>query len=81
MTENLVRIQSYAIMKGVTQMTVRNWITSGKVKSIKIDDVAFVVLTDEEVQERKSLFSQHPTKGLHRIGDVMNAVLNGNVEE
>lgn len=52
-TKKLVRIQTYAIMKGVTHVAVRNWIKSGKINTIEIDDMTYVILTDEEVEQRK----------------------------
>lgn len=47
-TKKLVRIQTYATMKGVTNVAVRNWIKSGKINTSEIDDMTFVILTDEE---------------------------------
>lgn len=78
---NLVTIRTYAEMKGVTAVCVYKWEKQGKITTTEIDGVKFVELSAEEMQQRESLFSKHPTKGLHRIGDVMNAVLNGKVEE
>lgn len=52
-TKKLVRIQTYAIMKSVTHVSVRNWIKSGKINTIEIDDMTYVILTDEEVEKRK----------------------------
>lgn len=45
--------QTYAIMKGVTQQTVRYWVAKGIIKNITIDKRHFVELTDEEVKLRK----------------------------
>lgn len=81
MYENLVSYQTYANMRGVTQETVRFWARKERIKTVSIDGRLFVVLTDEEVKQRQSLFSKHPTKGLHRIGDVMSAMFNGKIEE
>lgn len=77
MEQNLVTVRTYAGMYGVTPECVRKWVRQKKVQNKVIDGVNFIVLTDEEVKQRESLFSQHPTKGLHRIGDVMNAMFNG----
>lgn len=81
MEERLVTVRTYAEMYRVTTECVRKWIRQNKVNWKVIDGVNFVVLTDEEVKQRESLFSQHPTKGLHRIGDVMSAMFNGKAEE
>lgn len=81
MYDNLMTYANYARWKNRNQQTVRDWVAAGKVKSVNIDGRLFVVLTDEEVKQRESLFSQHPTKGLHRIGDVMSAMFNGKMEE
>lgn len=80
MEQNLVTVRTYAGMYGVTPECVRKWVRQGKVKNKMIDGVNFIVLTDEEMKQRESLFSQHPTKGLHRIGDVMSAMFNGDTE-
>lgn len=81
MYENLVSYQTYANMRGVTQETVRFWARKGRINTVSIDKRLFVVLTDEEVKQRQSLFSQHPTKGLHKISEVMDAILNGKTED
>ena len=80
MYDNLVSYQTYANMRGVTQETVRFWARKGRINTVSIDKRLFVVLTDEEVKQRQSLFSQHPTKGLHKISEVMDAMFNGNTE-
>lgn len=74
MYDNLVSYQTYANMKGVTQQTVRVWASKGSIKTVSIDKRLFVVLTDEEVRQRQSLFSDDPIHGLHRISDVMDAM-------
>lgn len=81
MEERLVTVRTYAEMYRVTTECVRKWIRQNKVNWKVIDGVNFVVLTEEEVKQRESLFSQHPTKGLHRSGDVMSAMFNGKAED
>lgn len=53
MYDNLVSYQTYANMRGVTQQTVRFWAEKGTIKTVSIDKRLFVVLTDEEVKQRK----------------------------
>lgn len=53
MYENLVSYQTYANMRGVTQQTVRFWASTGRIKTVCIDKRYFVVLTDEEIKQRK----------------------------
>ena len=53
MYDNLVSYQTYANMKGVTQQAVRLWAEKGTIKTVTIDKRLFVVLTDEEVKQRK----------------------------
>lgn len=53
MYDNLVSYQTYANMKGVTQQAVRLWAEKGTIKTVSIDKRLFVVLTDEEVKQRK----------------------------
>lgn len=77
---NLVTIRTYASMYNVTSACVYKWEKQNKIKTTQIDGVKFVVLTDEEVKQRQSLFSQHPTKGLHKISEVMDAMFNGKTE-
>lgn len=79
--KNLVTIRTYADMKGVTTVCVYKWEKQKKISTIEIDGVKFVELSAEEMEQRDALFSQHPTKGLHRIGDVMSAMFNGKSEE
>lgn len=55
MYDNLVRVDTYARMRGVTPECVRQWAISDKVKTVKIDGIRFVKLTKEEVKERKEL--------------------------
>lgn len=52
MYDNLVTTNTYAKMKGVTTECVRQWALQGKIKSIKIDNVRFIELSEEEVKER-----------------------------
>lgn len=51
--ENLMSYNNYAILKGVTQQAVRNWVEAGKIERVVIDNRSFVVLTDDEIVERK----------------------------
>lgn len=74
--ENKIRVSEYAAMKNVSTTAVYLWEKLGKVKIVKEYGMKLVVLTDEEVEQRKSLFSQHPTKGLHKISEVMDAMFN-----
>lgn len=53
MYKNLVKFQTYSRMKGVTYQCVKAWAEKGVIKSVRIDGVAFVVLTDEEAKQRK----------------------------
>lgn len=53
MYDNLVTYQTYSIMKGVTQQTVRYWVSIGKIESVTIDKRLFVKLTDEELKQRR----------------------------
>lgn len=50
-TERLVRVKRYADMKGVTTTAVYGWIEQGKVKSVKIDDVTFIILEEDGKEE------------------------------
>lgn len=45
--------RNYAAMKGVTVPTVYLWERNGKINVENMDGVKFVVLTDEEVKQRK----------------------------
>lgn len=76
MYEDLMTYANYAKWKNRNQQTVRDWVAAGKVNSVSIDGRLYVKLTDEEVKQRKSLFSNHPTKGLHNISEVMDAMFN-----
>lgn len=55
MYDNLVTTNTYAKMKGVTTECVRQWVLQGKVKSVKIDNVRFIELSEEEIKERNKL--------------------------
>mgnify|MGYP003467392897 CR=1 FL=1 len=50
-TEKLVRVKRYADMKGVTTTAVYGWIEQGKVKSVKIDDVTFIMIEEDGTEE------------------------------
>lgn len=45
MEQNLKTVAGYAKLKNVTTTTVYNWIKDGKVKSIKIDGITFVIVS------------------------------------
>ena len=51
--DDLVTTNTYAKMKGVTTECVRQWALQNKVKSIKIDGIRFIELSEEEVKERR----------------------------
>lgn len=51
--ERLMTIRNYAAMKGVTVPAIYLWEKRGKVKIENMDGVKFVVLTDEEMKQRK----------------------------
>lgn len=53
--DNLVTTNTYAKMKGVTTECVRQWALQGKVKSVKIDGIRFIELSEEEIKERNKL--------------------------
>lgn len=53
MYDNLMTYANYAMLRGKSQQTVRDWVSSGKVKSVSIDGRLYVLLTDEEVKERR----------------------------
>lgn len=55
MYDNLVTTKTYANMKGVTTECVRLWALKGKIKSVKIDGVRFIVLdgNDKDVKFTK----------------------------
>lgn len=55
MYENLVTSNTYAKLKGVTTECVRQWALQGKVKSVKIDGIRFIKLSEEEFKERNKL--------------------------
>ena len=55
MYDNLVTTNTYAKMKGVTTECVRQWALQRKVKSVKIDGIRFIKLSDEEMKERIKL--------------------------
>lgn len=51
--ERLVKFSTYAAMKGVTTPAVYLWEKLGKIKVEDMDGTKYVVLTDEEVKQRK----------------------------
>lgn len=53
MYKDLMTYNHYAVMKGVVQQTVRDWVATGKIESVNIDGRLFVKLTDEELKQRK----------------------------
>ena len=53
MYNNLKTYNNYAKFRGVTQQTVRDWVASGKIKSVKIDGRLFVKVDDKELEEMK----------------------------
>lgn len=54
MYDKLMIYDHYATCLGKSQQTVRDWVASGKVKSVSIDGRLYVLLTDEEVKERRN---------------------------
>lgn len=48
MNSNLVKVSTYARAKGVSVQSVYSWIKEGRVESVDIDGVAFVVCNDHE---------------------------------
>ena len=55
MYDNLVTTNTYAKMKGVTTECVRQWALQNKIKSVKIDGIRFIELSEEEVKERRKV--------------------------
>lgn len=55
MYDNLVTTNTYAKMKGVTTECVRQWALQNKIKSVKIDGIRFIELSEEEMKERIKL--------------------------
>lgn len=55
MYDNLVTTNTYAKMKGVTTECVRQWALQNKIKSVKIDGIRFIELSEEEMKERNKL--------------------------
>lgn len=55
MYKNLVTTNTYAKMKGVTTECVRQWALQNKIKSVKIDGIRFIELSEEEIKERNKL--------------------------
>lgn len=53
MYDNLMTYANYAKWRGKSQQTVRDWVASGRIKSVSIDGRLYVLLTDEEVKERR----------------------------
>ena len=52
--ENLVKIKSYADLKGVTVPWIWKLIKRGKLEYIQIDGACFIELTDEELKSMMS---------------------------
>lgn len=52
--ENLVKIKSYADLKGVTVPWIWRLIKRGKLEYIQIDGACFIELTDEELKSMRS---------------------------
>lgn len=53
MKERLVTVRTYAGMHNVTPECVRKWVRQNKVQNMVIDGVNFIILTDEELKQRK----------------------------
>ena len=53
--DNLVTTNTYAKMKGVTTECVRQWALQNKIKSVKIDGIRFIELSEEELKERRKV--------------------------
>lgn len=51
--ENLIKVKSYADMKGVTAPWIWRLIKGGKLECIYIDGMCFIVLSDEELEDYK----------------------------
>lgn len=51
--ENLIKVKSYADMKGVTVPWIWRLIKSNKLECIYIDGMCFIVLSDEELEDYK----------------------------
>lgn len=47
MNDNLVKVSTYATFMGLSTMAVYKQIERGAIKSIKIDEVTFIVVDDE----------------------------------
>lgn len=53
MEQKLVTVRTYAEMYKVTPECVRKWVRQKKVPNKVIDGVNFIVLSDEEMKQRK----------------------------
>lgn len=51
--ENLIKVKSYADMKGVTVPWIWRLIKGGKLECIYIDGMCFIVLSDEGLEDYK----------------------------
>lgn len=51
--ENLIKVKSYADMKGVTVPWIWRLIKGCKLECIYIDGMCFIVLSDEELEDYK----------------------------
>lgn len=58
MYDNLVTTNTYAKMKGVTTECVRQWALQGKIKSVNIDGVRFIKLSEEELKGRRNNYDR-----------------------
>lgn len=58
MYDNLVTTNTYAKLKGVTTECVRQWALQCKVKSVKIDGIRFIELSEEEMKERRNNYER-----------------------
>lgn len=51
--DNKIRVSDYAAMKNVSTTAVYLWEKLGKIKIVKEHGMKLVILTDEEVKQRK----------------------------
>lgn len=51
--DNKIRVSEYAAMKNVSTTAVYLWEKLGKIKIVKEHGMKLVILTDEEVKQRK----------------------------
>lgn len=48
MSEKLIKVSTYARMKGVSVLTVYQWIKIGKIQCTEIDGVKFIKVSENE---------------------------------